>query len=244
MSLEIIPAIDLRGGKVVRLRQGRVEDETVYSLDPLSVANRWASYDGVRTIHIVDLDGAITGVLANFDIVRRIANEVKVKVEFGGGLRDEGTIGRVLEAGISKVVVGTKALEKSFLKNIAKRFGDRIVIGIDAKDGVVYTKGWLTNSGTRAKDLAREAAGFGIRTINYTDISRDGMLTGFNIPALKELLEATDIGIVAGGGISTIEDIKRLLPLSADGLSGVVMGKSLYENSIDLAEALKAAGAC
>ncbi len=236
--MRIIPAIDIRKGKVVRLIQGAVELETVYSDSPLDMAKKWASY-GVETIHIVDLDGAIEGSLKNFDIVKDIAKNVGVKIELGGGIRDEETIDLALNAGIHRVVVGTKALDDDFLSKVSKRYADKIIIGIDAKHGIVHTRGWLFKTGVTAIELVKKVGGYGIKTINYTDISKDGTLEGPNLDSLKELLRSTSMEIVASGGVSGIEDLRKLCVMEKDGLKGIIIGKALYENKIDLKEAIK-----
>ena len=234
----IIPAIDIRGGKVVRLRQGRLKDETVYFDSPLETAKMWVNA-GAEFIHIVDLDGAMEGNFRNLDIIREISGQVKAKIEVGGGIRDEETIKRILDSGVEKVVLGTKALDRKFLSEIVKNFGDRIVVGIDARDDLVYTKGWLLRTRTKAVDLVKIIAGIGVKTINYTDISRDGMLEGPNIASLKAIFSAADIGVVVAGGVSNIEDVKKLRVLEPEGLKGIIIGKALYEKTIDLREAIK-----
>lgn len=234
----VIPAIDIKGGKVVRLRQGKAENETVYFDSPLDVARMWVA-QGADFIHIVDLDGAIEGRLKNLKLVKEIVDSTNVKVELGGGIRDEKTIQEVIDAGIEKVVIGTKALEEDFISKISKRFGDRIVVGIDARDGIVLTKGWLFKTKTSAMDLAKSMAHLGIKTINYTDISRDGTLAGPNIYDLKSMLKVPGVDIIASGGVSTIDDVKLLKHLESEGLKGMIIGKALYEKTIDLKEAIQ-----
>ena len=236
--MKVIPAIDIRGGKVVRLAQGKAEYETVYSDSPLEVARMWAA-QGADLIHVVDLDGAIEGKPKNLRPVKEIINDVKVKIELGGGIRDEETIQSLIDAGIDKVVIGTRALEEDFISKASKRFGARIVVGIDAKDGMVLTRGWLFKTQMKAMDLAEKMASLGIKTINYTDISRDGMLKGPNVNSLKKILKIKGIDIIASGGVSTIEDVKRLKKLEAKGLKGMIIGKALYEKTIDLKEAIR-----
>ena len=235
--MNIIPAIDLRLGRVVRLAQGMVDRETVYSNDPVKMAKKWDAY-GVGLIHIVDLDGAIEGELKNFEIVKKIAKSVKAKVELGGGIRNIETIDKVLSAGIENVCVGTRALDRDFLKLAGARFGKRMVVSIDAKNGYIYSKGWVENTGVRALDLAKEIEDYGVTTIDYTDISRDGMLEGPNITSLKEIIAATNLNVVAAGGVSTIDDIKRLSALAEPRLVGAILGKALYEGRIELDEAM------
>ncbi len=233
-----IPAIDIRGGKVVRLSQGEYSRQTTYLDSPLDVAKKWESL-GAKMIHIVDLDGALEGALRNLEIIGKIAKSVKAKVELGGGIRDEETIKKVLGVGVEKVVVGTKAIDQKFLDSVAKSFGGNIVVGIDAKDGMVCTKGWVLKTEIKATDLAARVGAAGIKTINYTDISRDGMLGGPNIESLTELINATDLDVVAAGGVSSIEDVKNLKNLEGNGLKGIIIGKALYEGKVDLAEAIK-----
>ena len=209
--MKVIPAIDIRGGKVVRLIQGDVELETVYSNSPLEVAQKWASF-GVDLIHVVDLDGAMEGELKNFDLVKDIVKNIKPKIELGGGIRDEATIKTILEMGVDKVVIGTKALDERFLERLKEEFKDKIIVSIDASQGIVHTKGWAFVTKVKALDLARKVQDLGIKRINYTDISKDGTLQGPNIKSLKELLKASSIEIVASGGISTIDYLKILKP--------------------------------
>ena len=234
----VIPAIDIKGGKVVRLTQGRPDKETVYSESPVETARRWESF-GVKLIHVVDLDGAFQGELKNLGTIEDIAKSVSAKIEVGGGIRDIETIERVLDTGVNKVCIGTKAIELKFLAAISKSsFREMVVISVDARDGFVHTKGWVEKTGVKAIDLAKEAVKFGIKTINYTDISKDGMLEGPNLAGLRELLSVPDMDVVAAGGITTIEDVKRLKMLEGDGLKGMIIGKALYENRIDLKEAI------
>lgn len=236
--MKIIPAIDIRRGKVVRLTQGAAERETVYFDSPVEVAKMWAD-TGADFIHVVDLDGAIEGEFRNMNIIKTITSQVAARIEIGGGIRDEGTIKKALDAGVEKVVLGTKALDEKFITDMIRKFKDRIVIGIDAKDGLVYTKGWLLKTKIKAVDLVKKMALLGVKTINYTDISRDGMLEGPNIDSLRTILRVAKIDVIAAGGVSTISDIKRLKTLEPEGLKGVIIGKALYEKTIDLKEAIK-----
>jgi phosphoribosylformimino-5-aminoimidazole carboxamide ribotide isomerase len=234
-----IPAIDIRGGKVVRLSQGKFSAETVYSDSPAEMARKWEAA-GAEMIHVVDLDGAAEGRPMNLDLVRMIAKAVKPKIELGGGIRDEDSIQKAIDAGVSKVVIGTKALDQKFLESIVKRFGVSIVAGIDACEGFVCTKGWVVVTKANAVDLARLVESAGVKTINYTDISKDGMLAGPNIDSVVELLEATRVDVVLAGGISGVNDIRRLKTIPGRGLKGVIIGKALYEGRIDLKEAIEA----
>lgn len=233
----VIPAIDIRAGRVVRLSQGEFSRQTVYSDSPVEMALKWESF-GVGMIHIVDLDGALEGSSKNLAIVSDIARRVKAKIELGGGIRDEESIGRAIDAGVDKVVIGTKALDQKFLQSAAGRFRDNIVVGIDARDGMVHTKGWLLNTDITAVELAKRIGSTGIKTINYTDISKDGMLGGPNEDSLREIIRATGLNIIAAGGVSSIEDILKLKKLEAGGLKGVIVGKALYEGKLDLAETI------
>ncbi len=233
-----IPAIDIRLGKVVRLSQGEYSRQTTYLDSPLDVAKRWESL-GAEMIHIVDLDGALEGSSRNLDIVGSIAKSVKVKIELGGGIRDEETIRKVLGVGVEKVVIGTRALDQKFLDSVVKSYKNNIVVGIDAKEGMVCTKGWVFKTEITAIELAKRVGEAGVRTINYTDISKDGMLGGPNIDLLRDLMRSTKLDVVAAGGVSGIEDIINLKSLESDGLKGIIIGKALYEGKVDLAEAIR-----
>jgi len=233
----VIPAIDIRGGRVVRLAQGKADRQTVYSGEPVDVARAWAD-KGAGLLHVVDLDGAIDGKFNNLESIKKMAAAVDAGIELGGGLRDEAVISDLLSSGIKRVVVGTRAVDKEFLGNLLARFAERIVAGLDARDGFVYTKGWTSKTNIRARDLVRDIAGMGVKTVIYTDISQDGMLKGPNIEGLKEILAAAEIDVIASGGISDIEDVKRLKALESDGLTGMIIGKALYEKRIDLKEAI------
>ncbi|MBP7056470.1 MAG: 1-(5-phosphoribosyl)-5-[(5-phosphoribosylamino)methylideneamino]imidazole-4-carboxamide isomerase [Candidatus Omnitrophica bacterium] len=235
--MRIIPAIDLRGGKVVRLSQGMADRETVYSDSPVDIAVKWAE-TGVDMIHIVDLDGAFEGELRNLPVVKDIVRTVKPRIELGGGMRDEASIQMALDAGVDKVVIGTRALDRRFLEKIVVIHGKKIVVGLDARAGMVRTKGWTSETDIKAIELARSIEASGVKTVNYTDISRDGMLEGPNIESLRELLRAVDMDIVAAGGVSTIEDVRNLKGIESEGLSGIIIGKALYEGRIDLREAM------
>ncbi|MCM8790831.1 MAG: 1-(5-phosphoribosyl)-5-[(5-phosphoribosylamino)methylideneamino]imidazole-4-carboxamide isomerase [Candidatus Omnitrophica bacterium] len=235
----VVPAIDIKDGKVIRLAQGEFSRQTVYADSPVEMAKKWASY-GVEMIHIVDLDGAREGCLKNLASVKEIIHAIKVDVELGGGMRDEGSIRQALDAGVSKVVIGTRALDERFLRKITAKFGEKIVVGIDANEGVVHTRGWLFKTDIKAVGLAKKMETLGVKTINYTDISRDGMLEGPNIDSLREILRVTKLDVIAAGGVSTIGDIKRLKKLEPEGLKGVIIGKALYEGRIDLKEAIEA----
>jgi len=235
----VIPAIDIKGGKVVRLTQGLADRETVYSESPVAIAEKWASL-GAELIHVVDLDGALQGELKNLKVAGEIARSVKAKIELGGGIRDIGSIERALDTGIEKVCIGTKALDKKFLAEISKsNFREMVVVSIDSKDGFVRTKGWVEKTKVTAEGLIKEIAKFGITTVEYTNISQDGTLQGPDIYGIKKLLAIAELDIIASGGVATIGDVKKLKALEKDGLKGVIIGKALYEGKIDLGEAIK-----
>lgn len=236
----IIPAIDIRGGKVVRLTQGAYDKEMVYSGSPADMAKRWQDA-GAEIIHVVDLDGAKEGRPVNLAAVEELTSVVRVKVEFGGGIRNERDVEDVFTSGVSMAVIGTKASEKKFLSGIVSKYGKRIVAGIDSRDGKVYTKGWLGRSDTTVAGMIKMLEKYGIERINYTDISRDGMLEGPNTEGIKALLSKTKLKIVAAGGISSLDDIKRLKELEREGLMGAIIGKALYEGRVDLKEAIEIA---
>lgn len=240
--MHIFPAIDLRGGKVVRLEQGRAEAETIYGADPVAVAASFLAA-GAKYIHMVDLDGAFTGELKNLHLVEAVTKASPLFVELGGGMRTEGAIAQALGAGVRRVVIGTRACESlPFVRAVVEKFGaERIAVGIDAKDGIVSTKGWTAPSQWTAPDLARAVAGQGIRTIIYTDIATDGMFTGPNLNALRELSSAVpEVGIIASGGVANIEHIQSLRTLG-ETIEGVIIGKALYDGKLNLADALRAA---
>jgi phosphoribosylformimino-5-aminoimidazole carboxamide ribotide isomerase len=235
--MRVIPAIDLKAGKCVRLVQGRGDLVTVYSDDPVSTARRWESC-GAQLLHVVDLDGAFTGDQKNLDAVRKIRDAVKMEIEVGGGIRDLGKIQELIAIGIDRIILGTVAVEKPELVSEAcGRFPGRILVGIDARDGKVAVKGWVEVTAADAKALARRAEESGAAGIIYTDISTDGMMTGPNIGAMDEMLKTVNIPVIASGGISSLADIKSLMGL--EGLWGVITGKAIYSGSLDLKEAIQ-----
>jgi len=234
----IYPAIDIKQGMCVRLLQGRFSDMTVYSDSPVDMAVQWESM-GAEYIHLVDLDGALQGQSVNSDIIKAIAKAVKVPVQLGGGIRNLDTIREMLDNGITRVILGTAAVKDSMLvKNAIGIYGDRIAVGIDARDGMVAVEGWEKVSEFKAVEFAEKMCEIGVKHIIYTDISRDGMLKGPNIAAMKEMAENVDANIIASGGVSCLNDIKEL---KLTGVRGVIVGKALYTGSINLAEAIKAA---
>lgn len=235
----IIPAVDIKHGKCVRLLQGRMEDSTQYSDSPALMAKKWEK-QGAQLIHIVDLDGAVAKEVVNFKTIKEILDIVKVPVQVGGGIRDLKTIKMYIKAGVSKVIIGSEALyNPDFVKEACNRFPEKIAVGIDAKMGKVAVEGWRQTSETRAVDLAREFESCGVAAINFTDIHRDGMQTGPNIEETKTLAKAVNIPIVASGGVSSTQDIRNLLEI--EGVAGVITGRALYEGRLDLKKAIKIA---
>lgn len=234
----IIPAIDLKDGYVVRYVQGKL-DKKVYSKDPLKTAKRWVR-SGAQWLHIVDLDGAFSGKPKNLDIVKRIARATKIPIQFGGGIRDLKTIKSLLDAGIKRVVLGTRAVEdKIFLKNSFAKFKNKIIISIDAKGGELMTNGWKkANKSKDAISFAHELRSLGFTQLIYTDTLKDGTLSGPNIIGIKGLLRKACLNIIVSGGISSLGDILKLKKLEKDGLRGVIIGKALYEGKFTLKEAL------
>jgi phosphoribosylformimino-5-aminoimidazole carboxamide ribotide isomerase len=234
----ILPAIDLRGGQCVRLRQGDYSQETVFGSDPAVMARRWVA-QGASYLHLVDLDGAKQGQPINGDSVRCIVAAVNVPCQLGGGLRTEADISEVLGWGVDRVVIGTKALkDPSWFESVCRRFPRRIVLAIDARDGKVATEGWLETSAHSAIALARECARWPLAAIVYTDIRRDGMMDGPNLEGLREMASAVDVPVIASGGVTTLEDIKQLSQLP---LAGCIIGRALYEGRLELSQALAVA---
>jgi len=235
----IIPAIDLQDGCVVRYVQG-AKDKKVYSRDPVKTAKHWVK-QGAEFLHIVDLDGAFSGVPRNIGIAKAIAKEIKIPVEFGGGVRDTATIEALLKAGIKRVVLGTRAAQDSeFLKKTFKTFKDSVIVSIDARSGVVMIRGWKSEGrGVQALDFANQLKDIGFKELIYTDTAKDGTLTGPNIKDTKEILKKTGLKVIASGGISSLEDIIKLQKLKKEGLSGIIIGKALYEGKFTLSQAIK-----
>lgn len=229
----LLPAIDLMGGQVVRLRQGKASEKTVYSNDPAAFAKKWAD-EGGDFLHIVDLDAAFTGISQNLEAVRAITATAGIPCELGGGMRNEEAIARAFDAGVARVVIGTRAAESvDFVAAMAAKFGgERIAVGIDARNGEVSVKGWTEGSGVKAIDLALQVEAAGAGTIIYTDIATDGMLTGPNFDEMERLLGRLKCQLIASGGVSCAEDVLRLNRMK--GLYGTIMGKALYDERIDL----------
>ena len=236
----LIPAIDLKDGKCVRLRQGRMEEETVFADDPLDMAQRWVDA-GARRLHLVDLNGAFAGQPVNTGVVRRIADALPdVPIQLGGGIRDEDTVQLYLDAGVQYVIIGTKAVSAPhFINDLCLEFPGHIIVGLDAKDGKVAIDGWSKLSNHDVIDMAQHFERDGVEAIVYTDISRDGMMQGVNVEATVKMASEISTPVIASGGISTLDDIKALQAVAEEGIMGAIIGRALYEGSIDLAEAQK-----
>ena len=235
--MRIYPAIDIKDGKCVRLYKGRFDDVTVYGNSPADMAKKWERLGG-EYIHVVDLDGALKGHGVNADKIREICESVSVPVQTGGGIRTTEDIEAKLACGISRVIIGTKAVSDSeFVKRAADKYGDKIVIGIDAKDGMVAVEGWEKTSDFTAVEFAKKMVALGVQTIVYTDIATDGTLSGPNVAAMREMAAAVNADIIASGGVGSLDDI---LSLKDTGVEGVIVGKALYTGRVDLAEAVKA----
>jgi phosphoribosylformimino-5-aminoimidazole carboxamide ribotide isomerase len=236
--VQIYPAIDIRGGRCVRLRQGDFDQETIFGADPVQTAIRWVG-NGATFLHLVDLDGARQGQPVNLAIVSEIIAATKTSCQLGGGLREEAHIDAALAAGVTRVILGTKALQDpAWFESMCRKFPGRVVLGLDARDGKVATQGWLHTSDQTAFDVARRCSKWPLAAIVYTDISKDGMMAGPAIDATAELSAAVTIPVIASGGVTTVEDVARL---ASRGIDGCIIGRSLYEGRIDLPSALEAA---
>ena len=238
----IFPAIDIRGGKCVRLLKGDFAQETVFSDDPVAMARKWQQ-QGAQFLHLVDLDGALAGKSQNLATVRAILAVVTIPVELGGGIRTMANIDEVLALGVRRVILGSVAVhDPDLVKAACAKYGNRVVVGIDAKDGIVAVDGWGVSGNVQVGSLAKAMAEAGVRTIIYTDIARDGTLEGVNVEATARLARESGIQIVASGGVKSVEDIRALKPYEKDGIEGVIVGKSIYMGTLDLQEAIEIAG--
>lgn len=239
-SFMIYPAIDIRGGKCVRLVQGDYDRETVYNANPVEVARSWEAQGG-SFIHLVDLDGAKAGHPVNDELIGVIARTVQVPVQVGGGLRTLDDVKRLLSLGVSRVILGTAAIEdRAFTEAVLGTYGDQVAIGIDARNGFVATRGWLETSEVQAEVLAKELAAKGAETFIFTDISRDGMMQGPNVEAILSLAQASGKTVIASGGVTVQDDLLRLAAHRDQGVGGAIVGKALYTGNIDLAQAIGA----
>jgi phosphoribosylformimino-5-aminoimidazole carboxamide ribotide isomerase len=241
-SMTIYPAIDLRGGKCVRLFQGLASEETIYFEDPLDAARKWIE-DGAKHMHLVDLDGAFSGGSANLDAVQKIAQEKQLRVQLGGGMRDDYSVKEALALGLNRVIIGTRACtDPQWVGELVEEFGpDKIVVGIDAKDGLVATKGWVETTEIEAIDLAQQMQDLGARWIIHTDVATDGAMKGPNLEAQQKIAEAVpDCQIIASGGVTSYADIDDLRELSEStpNIEGVIIGRALYEGTIELSKIL------
>jgi len=238
----IIPAIDIKDGKCVRLRQGNMDEETVYCMDPLEVAKRWVDA-GARRLHVIDLNGATVGRPENADIIHEIAELYpQIPIQVGGGIRNEDTIQTYLDAGVKFVIIGTKAVTTPhFISDICLEFPGHIIVGLDAKDGKLATNGWSKLSHHDAADMAQRFEDEGVAAIIFTDIGRDGMLTSVNIKATVELSRQISIPVIASGGITNLDDIRNLCKVAEEGIEGAITGRAIYEKTLDFAEAQKLA---
>jgi phosphoribosylformimino-5-aminoimidazole carboxamide ribotide isomerase len=241
--MQVIPAIDLKGGKCVRLTQGQYTQMEIYTEDPVKYALRWQQ-EGATRLHIVDLDGAKAGMPqpANIEVIRNILRRVQIPIQLGGGIRNEVVADRMLRIGVDRVILGTSAAQNDQIAQGAiDQFGEKVVIGIDAKDGFVAVSGWQERLDESAISFARRIVGMGARRIIFTDIARDGMLGGVNMAALQEMLNAVSVPVIASGGVGALDDIRTLKTITAPNLEGVIVGKALYANTIKLPDAIAAA---
>lgn len=237
--MQLIPAIDLKNGQCVRLKQGLMEQATVFSDNPADTALHWKT-QGARRLHLVDLDGAFAGEPKNFPAIREILATVSkdIPVQLGGGIRDLATIEKYLDLGLHDVIIGTAAVKNpAFVREACREFAGRIIVGIDAKDGMAAIDGWATLTEHHVVDLSKRFEDDGVNAVIYTDIGRDGMMSGVNIEATLKLAQAVNIPIIASGGLSSLDDIRALAAVSAQGISGAITGRAIYEGSIDFAQA-------
>jgi len=235
----VIPAVDIKGGRCVRLKQGRMSEETVYSDDPVQAAVTWCS-KGAERIHLVDLDGAVGGKRANGEVISEIARSVPVPVELGGGMRNLASVEFYLEAGVEWVILGTAACkDPNLVKEACRKFPGHVMLAIDARGGRVAVEGWTEDTERSAVEVARAFDSQGIAAVIYTDIQRDGMSVGPNVRATGELARALKTPVIASGGISGLEDIRKVMTLSGQGVMGVITGRALYEGTLDLVEAIR-----
>jgi len=232
----VIPAIDLKDGRCVRLRQGKADNSKVYSEDPVSMALNWVG-QGAKYLHVVDLDGAFQGHPVHFDIISKIAKAISIPVEVGGGLRTDEDLTKLLKCGVARGIVGTRAVKKpEDLQRLANRFGDNVAVGVDARKGYVQVAGWVSTTKVKAVDLVAIIDSAGIKTIIYTDTEKDGMMAGTNVKAVDEICCAVRCDVIASGGVTSRNDVIALLKLKRENLRGAIVGKALYEGTINLTE--------
>ena len=234
----IYPAIDIRGGRCVRLTEGRFDAETVFADDPAEMALKWAGL-GAEFLHLVDLDGALAGEGKNVPVIERILQSVSIPVQLGGGIRNLETIEKLLSLGVTRLILGSAAVKNpQLVEEACKKYPGHIAVGIDAKNGEVAIEGWGKGSGVAATELAKKMAAYGVETIIYTDISRDGMLSGVNVEATAALARSCGVPIIASGGVASLEDIRRVKAVESDGVQGCIIGKAIYTGAVDLKAAL------
>lgn len=234
----IFPAVDIKGGQAVRLKQGKADQETVFSSDPVAMAKKWQEQGG-KWLHVIDLDGAFSGEPVNRELIKNICSSVDMPVQLGGGIRDLETAKAYLNAGVSRLIIGTIALtEPELFGSICKAFPGKIGVSLDAEGGILKTKGWVEDSGLTIYDVLPRMEEQGVAFIIYTDIDRDGMQTGVNLPALTKLAQTSSVPVIAAGGVATLDDIKALYPLTKEAnLEGAISGKAIYTGTLDLKEA-------
>lgn len=238
----IFPAIDIRGGKCVRLRQGRADQETVYGDDPVAMGQRWQAA-GASWLHVVDLDGAFGARPQNFEVIRRLRQAVTIPLQLGGGIRTLETLEAYLDLGLDRLILGTALLkDPDLVARALERFPGRIALGLDARDGYLAVEGWTEDTRRTAVEVARELAPLKPAALIYTDIRRDGVKQGLNLEAIRALAQAVDLPVIASGGVRSLEDIRALLPLEPLGVIGVITGRALYDGTLDLKEAIRLAG--
>jgi len=237
--LIVIPAVDLKEGRCVRLSQGRMDQESVYSENPVEMARRWES-EGAERLHVVDLNGAVTGKPVHRALIKEIAQSVEIPVEVGGGIRDLATVEDYLSSGVGWVVLGTAAFQnRALIEEACHRFPERVILGIDAKKGKMAIRGWSEVISLEAIDLAKQFEGMGLSAIIFTDIEKDGMSTGLNFQSTQRLARSTSTPVIASGGVSRIDDVQQILELEQDGVIGVIIGRALYTGSVKLEEVIR-----
>lgn len=236
--MELIPAIDLKDGKCVRLRQGRMEDSTIFSENPVEMADRWVA-EGATRLHLIDLDGAFAGSPKNHQVIRAICSaHPDLPIQVGGGIRDEATVESYLDDGVRYTIIGTRAVnEPHFINDLCLEFPGHIIVGLDAKNGKVAIDGWSKLSHHDVVDMAKHFEHDGVAAIIFTDIGKDGMMTGVNVDSTVELAQSVRIPVIASGGVTNIDDIRHLCEVQDEGITGVIVGRALYEGTLDLAEA-------
>ena len=234
----IFPAVDIKGGKCVRLKQGKEDEVTVFSEDPVTMALYWEEI-GAEWLHVVDLDGAFNGELKNIKVIEMICKKINIPMQVGGGIRDVESAKRLFDIGVSRIIVGTIALKnRDLLARMCEEFPNRIGVSLDAENGRLKVKGWVEDSGLYVEDVFKDFKDLGVEVLVYTDILRDGMQSGVNLEAIKKVVDISPLPVIAAGGVKNIEDVKNLYPLAPKGLLGVIVGRALYEGSFNLSEAL------